>query len=434
VIKRLLHALKPASETRTREAVDRSCDPSFIDVKRLIAELSEEDLMRSADAYFSKIRLTSDQCWKPFSNPSDAPNLTRHLGLVLEAADLFHGAKVLDFGCATGWLTLGLAQMGCHAVGVDISPAALNLADALKARPGVARGGTVEFHAFDGHRLPLHDESIDRIICFDAFHHVRNPQAVLKEFARVLRNGGRAAFMEPGPNHSKTPLSQAEMANFMVIENDISMVEVTAWATEAGFSRPQMLVQFQRPLTIDVDEFNTWAAAGIPLRRAAEVKFMLQRQLTNGQCFFIYKGQPELDSLRAEGLAAELTLRSAQRVPFGALDAVQLEVLLRNTGTRHWITAAGPGQVNLGVHVLNTSGRVLNNNHGRIRLPSGPVKPGQSVLVKGTVPMPKQTDFVLRLDLVAEMVSWFADAGHTLTLTVGSAELRTPGTAGTVPP
>ena len=46
-------------------------DPGFIDVQRLIRELSDDDLLRSADAYFAKMGPASEQCHKPFSNPGD---------------------------------------------------------------------------------------------------------------------------------------------------------------------------------------------------------------------------------------------------------------------------------------------------------------------------------------------------------------------------
>jgi cyclopropane fatty-acyl-phospholipid synthase-like methyltransferase len=114
-------------------SVHRSSGPEtgFIDVKCLVRDLSDEDLLRSADAYFAGLTIESEQCHKPFSNTADAPQIARNLGLLLEAAALFPGAEVLDFGCGTGWLTVGLAKLGCDAVGVDVSPTALSLAERL---------------------------------------------------------------------------------------------------------------------------------------------------------------------------------------------------------------------------------------------------------------------------------------------------------------
>lgn len=422
MLKTLLSSFKPNSQNPPNRAQD--ADPSFIDVKRLIAELSDEELMASADAYFASMTPASEQCRKPFSNPSDSVYLSRHLGLVLEAADLFRGARVLEVGCGTGWLSIGMAQMGCDAVGVDISPAAIRLANSLKAASNPAHAGQVRFLAYDGKTLPLPDGSVDRIVCYDAFHHVRDQGATLKEFARVLCNGGRAAFLEPGPNHSRTPMSQAEMSRHKVIENDVAMEEVTRLAMEAGFDKPQMLLQFQQPLALGVDEFLAWSRDGVPKNRGADLLATLQMQMTNGQCFFVYKGQPTRDSRRPDGLAAQLELVSVQRVQLGTGPGLSLQVRVRNSGTREWIAASVPGQVNLGVHVLSPIGELLDNNHARLRLPGQPVAPGQTVLVTGTVREPSAQahpeGYRLRLDMVAELVCWFGHQGQTQALELDS--------------
>ncbi|MCK6425599.1 MAG: class I SAM-dependent methyltransferase [Burkholderiaceae bacterium] len=418
MIKSLLHTVKGSLPRRDPQ---RS---GFIDVRQLIAELSDDELMASADAYFAPMQLTSEQCRKPYSNPADAVHLTRHMSLVLEAADLFRGARVMELGCGTGWLSIGMAQMGCEVTGVDISAAAVRLAGQVAQRSSVHPPGRVEFLTYDGKSLPLADASVDRIVCHDAFHHVRDQAATLREFARVLRDGGRVAFIEPGPHHSRTPQSQAEMANFKVIENDVCMEEVTRHAVAAGLEAPQMLMQFQQPFTLGVEEFNAWAKTGIPRERAAQLIGMLQSQMTNGQCFFIYKGQPTRDSRRADGLAARLQRVSARRVPYGSGWGIELAVDAVNTGTRSWIAATLPaGQVNLGVHVLGPRGELRDNNYARLRLPRGPVAPGESVLIEGVVREPSDEAYTLRLDLVAEMVAWFADLGQTQPLRLGRDEL-----------
>lgn len=395
----------------------------LIDVKQLMAELTNEELLASADAYFAGMTLASEQCWKPFSNPADASHLSRHLGLVLEAAQLFPGARVLDFGCGTGWLTLALAQMGCAATGVDISPAAIGLAEALALRERRPGGVTPAFLVYDGTRLPLPADSVDRIVCCDAFHHLRDPGAMLQEFARVLTMGGIAAFMEPGPNHSKTAQSQAEMRNFKVIENDICLREITAHALAAGLDEPRMLVQFQRPMQVSSGEFLRWADAGMPPPQRKKMVDQLVGQLTDGQCFFMHKGAPLSDSRQPEGLAAKLALSAARRVAHGAEMAIQLELTSTNTGQRSWIAAAGPGQVNVGVQVVAADGSV-ELNFARLHLPPRPVLPGETVVVSGTIPLPASEPFTLRLEMVAEHVAWFGDLGDTQRLTLSSRELR----------
>jgi len=78
-----------------------------------------------------------------------------------------------------------------------------------------------------------------------------------------------------------------------------------------------------------------------------------------------------------------------------------------------------PGQVNLGVHLLSAEGRMIDNDHARLRLPHGPVAPGQEVLIRGAVPLPAVERYRLQLDLVAEEVSWFGSLQGG-----GSVELR----------
>jgi ubiquinone/menaquinone biosynthesis C-methylase UbiE len=428
VLKRFLQGLKMPRADRPADPAGGSTDPGLIDVKRLIGELSDEDLMASADAYFQPMTLASEQCRKPFSNPRDSVHLARHLALVLEAADLHAGARVLEVGCGTGWLTLGLAQMGCDAVGVDISPAAVRLAQGLQAaRAGEKIPGKSEFLSYDGKTLPLPDASVDRVICYDAFHHVRDQGATIHEFARVLRDGGRAAFLEPGPEHSKTPASQSEMARYRVIENDVVMAEVSAHARAAGFEKPRMLVQLQQPFELPVDEFIAWASEGVPHGGAAALLRTLSAQLTNSQCFYLYKGGQTRDSRDPDGLAARLELLGAERSRHGQAGGIRLAVRATNTGNRDWITARlSAGQVNLGVQLLGADGRVIDHDFSRLKLPAGPIRPGDAVTIEGTIRMPPPTAHALQLDLVAEMVAWFGDLGSTQRVWVPLAAIEPP--------
>ncbi len=50
-------------------------------------------------------------------------------------------------------------------------------------------------------RLPFADETIDRIIIVDAFHHVKNQNNTLEEMWRVLNKGGKIIIEEPDINN-----------------------------------------------------------------------------------------------------------------------------------------------------------------------------------------------------------------------------------------
>lgn len=77
------------------------------------------------------------------------------------------------------------------------------------------------FLCADLHYIPLATESIDYVVSIQVLEHVKNPQQVLHEVARVLRAGGSACFSVPqaDPEHEQpydyfrfTSFSLAEMA------------------------------------------------------------------------------------------------------------------------------------------------------------------------------------------------------------------------------
>jgi 2-polyprenyl-3-methyl-5-hydroxy-6-metoxy-1,4-benzoquinol methylase len=397
-----------------------------LDVRKRAEELTDAELIEAADAYFASFTPDSIQYKKPFSDPHQATQLTQHLGLLLEAAELFRGATVLDFGCSTGWLSLGLAQMGCDAVGIDIAKTAVRLAERLKSTRHVESDGRMDFRIYDGHRIPAPDASFDRVVCCDAFHHVRDQGLVLREFARVLKPGGRAAFIEPGPHHSLTEQSQAEMQTFKILENDVCMKTIRELATAAGLSPPRMIVQFAKPFHIDVDEFVDWSDRGIPLQKSHQLLTSLQRQLTDAQCFYMTKGQPSFDSRVPAALAGELRLETMQTHANAGEVRHEFRMLLRNTGEGTWLAQKdAPGQVRLGVQVLRTSGELVSRDYARFDIPQ-PVEPGQEIRLEGELQAPNLSDYVLKFDLVAEQVAWFTETGRTHPLVLRPSDLRPP--------
>jgi SAM-dependent methyltransferase len=395
-----------------RRSASTSAD--FIDVKELIRTLSDEQLLASADAYFAQMSLESEQCWKPFSNPRDSGRLTQNLGLLLQAADLFQGCSVLDFGCATGWFTLGLADMGCHAVGVDVAPSALRLAEQLLERRGSPPRGSVRFAQTAGHALPLENDSVDRILCFDSFHHVKDQAATLREFARVLRPGGRIAMLEPGPYHSRTEQSQQEMRNFGVIENDVALPDIADHAQACGLDRPQVLVQFHEPLRMPLDKFVAWGRSGLGGSEAKELGGKLAKQLFNLQCFYFTKGQGVPDSRDARGLAARLTLLSAEASQADS-SAMHVRVRIRNTGEAVWLCdgVVGAGTVHLGLQLWSrAAGTPTNQDFQRVSLSREKIRPGEDVEIGFDVRIAGLPPSIIRIDLVSEYVAWFSQLGR----------------------
>ena len=92
--------------------------------------------------------------------------------------------RVLDAGCGTGALAYALAPLVGEVVGVDSSEEYLAVARA-HAPPGCT------FVAGDAEALPFPYGDFDLVGCLRVLHHVRRPELVVGEIARVTRPGGK---------------------------------------------------------------------------------------------------------------------------------------------------------------------------------------------------------------------------------------------------
>jgi SAM-dependent methyltransferase len=95
----------------------------------------------------------------------------------------------LDVGCGAGALALALAPIVADVVGVDRVPELLAL--------GRERApANVTFVEGDGEALTFADASFDLVGTLRTLHHVRHPERVLAELARVCRPGGRVLVVD----------------------------------------------------------------------------------------------------------------------------------------------------------------------------------------------------------------------------------------------
>jgi ubiquinone/menaquinone biosynthesis C-methylase UbiE len=103
------------------------------------------------------------------------------------------GKDVLDFGCGEGPLTLFLAKekKPRAILGVDISEPGITKANSRLAQTPIPAGVQVEFQLGTTAGLPVPDASFDTLLAFDCLEHVMSPEAILKDWHRVLRPGGR---------------------------------------------------------------------------------------------------------------------------------------------------------------------------------------------------------------------------------------------------
>jgi glycosyltransferase involved in cell wall biosynthesis/SAM-dependent methyltransferase len=98
---------------------------------------------------------------------------------------------VLEIGCGPGLDLVRFARGGARVTGIDIAPAALELA---RGHCDVA-GLPATLLEADGARLPFAAASFDLVYCHGVLSFVRDPAQVIAEAHRVLRPGGQAILM-----------------------------------------------------------------------------------------------------------------------------------------------------------------------------------------------------------------------------------------------
>jgi SAM-dependent methyltransferase len=104
--------------------------------------------------------------------------------------------EVLDVACGSGGPALFLAEAtGARVTGVDVNAAGIAAANELARQRGADRAAFLEADA--GRRLPFDDGAFTAIVCIDAINHLLDRPAVLADWHRLLRPGGRLLFTDP---------------------------------------------------------------------------------------------------------------------------------------------------------------------------------------------------------------------------------------------
>ena len=137
----------------------------------------------------------SDQRYTHFD---DSPGSTHNLVLGLVEP----GSRVLEFGCATGYMSQALRdRLGASVVGIELNSEAARLAAAHCERVLVGDAEELDLEA------ELGGERFDAILFADVLEHLRDPAALLKRVRQFLADGGVVVASIPNVAHAAVRLA-----------------------------------------------------------------------------------------------------------------------------------------------------------------------------------------------------------------------------------
>lgn len=348
---------------------------------------------------------------KPFT----AVNRTQNIHLlhtflaVAEQLRLPPGSRVLDLGGGSGWVSELLERLGFRTVTLDISTVLLGIGKGRFRRGGM----TPSFVAADMTRLPIADATMDAVVVVDALHHVPDRRAVFGEAFRVLAQGGCFVLAEPGEGHSETIKARNEVLDYGLQEGEIHLFDAVAAGRAAGFDDVRVVPHHSPAATMSPDALRDAMLAPADRWRVDHrgrsdpyVEFVFHSIFDNPIVAF-GKGRRPVDSRSPGRLAAEIRPDLSRE-----RHNLRGTVVVRNAGDTVWLGGgSATGHVRVGIQLLDGNRRPLDPEYGRLALPADVAAGGIAVVEVGLELPEPEASYVLKIDLVAEGICWFEDAG-----------------------
>lgn len=125
-----------------------------------------------------------------YNNSDDLKFIKELYDVLVNEIQKVESGKILDVGCGNGNLFTILPDGKYELFGIDFSEKMI-----IEAKEKC--GDKASFLVGDAEKLPFDDNSFDIIVCNASFHHYINPDIVLMEMQRVLKDGGKLLIGDP---------------------------------------------------------------------------------------------------------------------------------------------------------------------------------------------------------------------------------------------
>jgi ubiquinone/menaquinone biosynthesis C-methylase UbiE len=138
------------------------------------------------------------------------------------------GKRIFEFGCGMGEEAMYFARMGAEVHAMDISSKGIDIA----RRRAEYNGLTVEARVGDVLDSDYPDGYFDLIHGIGILHHVGLDQG-LREVQRLLKPGGRAAFLEHMSNSAMVDRFRSRIGRRDIVTSDLQLINAAGTVTEA---------------------------------------------------------------------------------------------------------------------------------------------------------------------------------------------------------
>jgi ubiquinone/menaquinone biosynthesis C-methylase UbiE len=155
---------------------------------------------------------------------------------IVKEVGMREGFLVLDYGCGSGSYISAVAELvgkSGKVYALDIQPSAVEMVKKIVAKKQLTNVETILSDCKTG----LPEDSIDRVLLYDVFHELTDPDGVLEELHRALKSDGILSFSDHHLEESEIISGMTRTKLFMLLrrgQRTYSFVKATFERSQAG--------------------------------------------------------------------------------------------------------------------------------------------------------------------------------------------------------
>jgi ubiquinone/menaquinone biosynthesis C-methylase UbiE len=133
---------------------------------------------------------------------------------IVREVGIKEGFRILDYGCGSGSYVTAVSELVGKSgtlYALDAQPIAIKMVKKIVVKKQLTNVETILSDCKTG----LPDDSLDRILLYDVFHDLTDPDCVLKELHHVLKSDGILSFSD---HHLKEPQIISRMTKTKLFE------------------------------------------------------------------------------------------------------------------------------------------------------------------------------------------------------------------------